>query len=205
MGCPFRIDSVPLPRKPRPRSSRGGEDRFARAGDLRGRRRRAAWPKAAGQRYRPFRAARRVRRPKFAVDSAAVELVADAALTVALGGIVPHNETGKALVVHNVETAQPIGDLFGVGVRYAFFRELIEQHSARYVATLQNLQRALFGFVVHQPSKSSAEISMARPAAMAALRACGVSSLWALARMSASILSATSGFDSRYSLTLSLP
>ena len=143
--------------------------------------------------------------PQLAVNAAAVKLIADAALTVALGGIVPHNETGKALVVHNAETAQPIGDLFGVGVRYAFFRELIEQHSARYVAAFQNFQRPLPGFVVHQPSKSSAEISMARPAAMAALRACGVSSLWALARMSASILSATSGLDSRYSLTLSLP
>ena len=52
--------------------------------------------------------------PQFAVNAAAVELIADAALTVALGGIVPHNETGKALVVHNAETAQPIGDFLGV-------------------------------------------------------------------------------------------
>ena len=56
-----------------------------------------------------------------------------------------------------------------------------------------------------QPSKSSAEMSTARPAAIAALRACGVISLCAFSRIWASSFAMTSGFCSRYSRTLSRP
>ena len=57
----------------------------------------------------------------------------------------------------------------------------------------------------YQPSKSSAETSTARPAAWAALRACGLMSLYAFSRICCSIFAQTSGLQSRYSLTASRP
>ena len=119
---------------------------------------------------------------------------------VALGGVVAGDHGGVALVVYEPDAYHVAHRSPGLVRLGTLLNELGAQLLRAVVTPVKQGQRLFAGLLrCHQSpsSKSSALTSTARPAAMAALRACGLMSLCALARISASSLSQTSGFSCR--------